>query len=52
MDINNLKKDKTISIRINSEVFKILISMGISKQKLFDDALIKHIEIEAKKKSV
>ena len=48
MKVKDLKKDKNKSIRINSEILKILENKGLTLQGFLDIQLDKFIEIEIK----
>jgi predicted DNA-binding protein len=41
-----MKKDKTTSIRLNSEVYEILKKKGLTPQKIFDDAIKQLVEVK------
>lgn len=48
MKIKDLKKDKNKSVRINSEVLKIIESQGFTLQGWLDVQLDRQIDIELK----
>lgn len=46
MDIKNLRKDKQKSVKINSEILKVIESGGMTLQDFLDEALNKTMNIE------
>lgn len=48
MKVKDLKKDKNKSVRINSEILKILESQGLTLQSFLDSQLDSFISIEIK----
>lgn len=50
MKPSEMKKDKNLTLRVNSEVRKKLKEKNISPQKIFDEALDKKIKLISKLK--